>query len=126
MTVVRFLNDLEIMDTKQGTTQSLIDEARGKNARLAELMETYRVAQEKRNVEIAERETRLGACSEIRAELDVLLPRLEVLEAERGDTIWSPLNMPVEYSRWKTLVDDFNRVYYAKGDRKTTPQVWED
>lgn len=126
MSVVKFLKDLETLDAKQGTIRGLIDEDIERNARLVLMMETYRLAKEKRDVEIVVRKTRMAACDEIRAELDVLLPRIEKLEAARGDVEWGLTNAPMEVIRWKALVDDFNRVYYARGVRATTPMKWED
>lgn len=126
MSVVKFLNDLETLNSKQGTIQGLIAEDVEKNARLVTMMETYRLAKEKRDREIDVRKSRMAECDEIRAELDVLLPRIEKLEAARGDVEWGLTNAPIEVMRWKALVDDFNRVFYARGDRKTAPMSWED
>lgn len=126
MSVAKFLSDLGTLNTKQGTIQDLIDEAVEKNERLVAMIDSYRQAKVKRDGEIAVRESRMAACTEIRAELEVLLPRIEALDAKRGDVVWDLTNAPAEVIRWKALVDDFNRLYYARGVRTTTPMKWED
>ena len=125
MSVAKFFADLETLNAKQGTIQNLIDEAVEKNDRLVAMIDSYRQAKEKRDVEIAVRVERMVACTEMRAEMGELLPRIEALEAERGDVVWSLLNAPTEVIRWKALLDDFNRVFYARGVRVTTPMKWE-
>lgn len=125
-----FTKELTALEEKQDRTQSLIDEAVEKNARLEAMRETYRVAQENRDKEILERRTRLSACNEIMDEMKLLLPRIEVLVdalkhplAEDGEVDFST---PTEILRWRALETDYNRVYHARGARRTTPMKWED